>query len=80
MGGPVTATSANLSGEPPSTTPEAVRAAFGDRVDMILGSGPTQGGPPSTILACFGEVVWLVRDGAVPYAEVERVLSEADQG
>ena len=75
MGRPVTATSANVSGGPACLRASEVQAAFGDGLGCILDGGPTSGGPGSTILACFGDVAWLVRDGAVPFAEVQKVLA-----
>jgi len=63
-GAPLTATSANLAGQPPARTAAEVRAAFGDAVHLIDG-GPTAGGPPSTV-ACFeGDRVVVLRAGAV---------------
>ncbi len=77
VGGPVTATSANLSGITPCVRAEEVRSSFKVGLDFVLDGGPTTGGPASTILACFGDVVWLVRDGAVPFREVQEILAAA---
>jgi L-threonylcarbamoyladenylate synthase len=49
FGGPITASSANRSGEPPATTGAAVRAIF--PTIEILDGGATAGGPPSTVVA-----------------------------
>ncbi|MSP60044.1 MAG: threonylcarbamoyl-AMP synthase [Myxococcales bacterium] len=46
FGSPITATSANRSGEPAALTP-AGAALPG--VDLVLGCGPAVGGPPSTV-------------------------------
>jgi L-threonylcarbamoyladenylate synthase len=63
-GAPLTATSANPTGQPPARTAAEVRAAFGDAV-YVLDGGTTAGGPPSTV-ACFeGERVVVIRAGAV---------------
>jgi L-threonylcarbamoyladenylate synthase len=64
LGRPITATSANRAGEPPATTAEAVDEAFGGRC-RILDGGPTPGGAPSTLARVRGEVVELLRPGAV---------------
>jgi len=79
MGGPLTATSANLAGAPPCLSAAEVRAAFGTQVDRILDGGITPGGPPSTILAYGRDGVRLVRAGIVPFAEVQRVLAGAER-
>ena len=65
---PVTAPSANPSGEPPPTTAAAVRAYFDGRIDVILDGGPTAGGAGSTIADC---TVWpprVLREGPVRIA------------
>lgn len=66
----LTSTSANLTGEPPAETAEAVFAALGDRVDLIIDGGATPGGKPSTIADLRGESPVLIRDGAVPWMRV----------
>ena len=48
--GPLTATSANLSGEPALASPDLVFAAFGNAVDVLVDGGETPGGLPSTIV------------------------------
>ncbi len=67
----ITSTSANISGEPPASTPEQVVRAFGERIDVLIDAGPTPGGLPSTIVDATGEVPVLVRAGAIAW---ERVL------
>ena len=67
----ITSTSANISGEPPAATPERVIASFADGLDVLIDSGPTPAGLPSTIVDATGGAPVLVRAGAVPW---ERVL------
>jgi L-threonylcarbamoyladenylate synthase len=69
-GRPLTATSANLSGQPPSSDPEVVAASVGSRIDLLLDAGPTPGGPPSTIVDVTGAELALVRPGAIPWEEL----------
>ncbi len=71
LGHPVTSTSANRSGEPPSALADAVAAAIGDSLDGLIDAGPCPGGPPSTIVDVRGERPRLVRAGAIAW---ERVL------
>jgi L-threonylcarbamoyladenylate synthase len=73
-GGPITATSANVSGEPATDDPDRVEASLGDRIDMLVDTGRTRGGPPSTILDVTGDVPRLVRAGAIPWDEIQRWL------
>ena len=65
----LTATSANLSGEPASADPSAVVDLPG--LDMLLDAGGTPGGPPSTIADVTGATITLVRAGAIPWDEVQ---------
>lgn len=71
FGGCITATSANLSGEPATASPDAVASSLGDRIDLLLDGGDAPGGPPSTIVAARGGDPVLVRAGAIAW---ERVL------
>ena len=64
FGGPVTTTSANRSGEPPATTAAMVRAALGAGC-QVLDGGTTAGGAPSTLARVRGDVVEILRAGAV---------------
>lgn len=62
---PVTAPSANPTGEEPATTAQEVVRYFEDRVDLVLDGGPTAGGPGSTVADC---TVWpprVLRQGPV---------------
>ncbi len=69
-GHPLTATSANRTGEPPAANGDEVAAALGDAVALILDAGPAPGGPPSTIVRVMGAEVTLVRSGAIAWARV----------
>jgi L-threonylcarbamoyladenylate synthase len=67
----ITSTSANFSGEAPAATPDQVVRSFGSGIDVLIDSGPTLGGVPSTIVDVTGDAPVLVRAGVVPW---ERVL------
>jgi L-threonylcarbamoyladenylate synthase len=67
FGGPVTATSANLAGAPPATTPDEVVAALGGRCTVLSG-GATAGGAPSTLARVRGNRIEVLRPGAVTIA------------
>jgi L-threonylcarbamoyladenylate synthase len=72
--GPLISTSANRSGAPPPLScPEAV-AAVGHAARLALDGGP--GRPsPSTIVEVRAGGARLLREGAVPWSEVEAVWS-----
>jgi L-threonylcarbamoyladenylate synthase len=70
----VTATSANVSGQPPAADPDTVAASIGARIDVLVDGGPTSGGAPSTIVDVAVTPPRLVRAGAIPWEEVEAWL------
>ncbi len=74
FGYPVTATSANRTGEPPSTTADAVVATFGVELALVLDGGSTPGSQPSTIIDVRGATPVLLRAGVVPWDRVLQSL------
>ncbi|HEX8908545.1 MAG TPA: L-threonylcarbamoyladenylate synthase [Anaeromyxobacteraceae bacterium] len=70
-GGALVSTSANLSGEPPPAEAGALAPVLRSRLDGVLDGGATPGGLPSTIVAVSGDRLRCVREGAVPWSEVE---------
>ena len=75
--GPVTGTSANISGAPPSCHAEEVMAYFGDRIDLILDGGETAGGIGSTVLDVTTHLPKIIRDGMIPRRELEKIIKAA---
>ena len=63
LGRPLTATSANPAGAPPPTTAAGVRGYFPDC--LVVDGGDTPGGKPSTLVRVRGDVVEILRAGAV---------------
>jgi L-threonylcarbamoyladenylate synthase len=74
MGGALTATSANLAGEPPASTAEEVARSFPTGLDLIVDGGPSRGDKPSTVLALDGPRPRLIREGAVTRSELEETF------
>ena len=62
--GPLTATSANRSGEPPALAGDVVAAVFSASVALLLDGGVLAGGPPSTVVDASGPIPRLLRAGA----------------
>jgi L-threonylcarbamoyladenylate synthase len=73
-GRPITATSANLSGDPATAVPDDVERMLGDRIDLLVDTGPTPGGRPSTIVDATANEPRLVRAGAIEWDAIERCL------
>ena len=67
----LTATSANLTGQPAVRAAEQLDAELLSRVDLVLDGGPTAGGAPSTLVDATQTPPRLLRVGAVAW---ERVL------
>jgi L-threonylcarbamoyladenylate synthase len=73
-GGALTATSANLAGEPPARTAEEVANAFPSGLDLIVDGGAATSDKPSTVLDLSGEHPRLIRDGVVSRARLRETL------
>src|SRR6266508_2071041 len=76
-GRPVTATSANVSGDAATADPDEVERALGHRIDFLLDTGRTHGGPPSTIVDVTQRDPQLVRSGAIAWEEIQTWLDTA---
>jgi L-threonylcarbamoyladenylate synthase len=76
FGGCLTATSANLSGQPPTASADDVASTLGDLIDLLLDGGEAPGGPPSTIVAMRAGAPVLVRAGATPWDRVLESLKK----
>jgi len=73
-GRPITATSANVSGQPATSDPDDIERTLGDRIDLLIDTGPTRGGAPSTIVDVTSAEPRLVREGAIPWDEIHTWL------
>jgi L-threonylcarbamoyladenylate synthase len=84
LGGAVTGTSANRSGEEPLwERPEALLGRFSGEADWLLWEGPlpappSEGGDgsPSTVIRFSGDRPVLLREGAIPFATIIHSLEE----
>lgn len=74
VGRPVAAPSANRSGHVSPTCAAHVLADLDGRIDAVLDGGPAPVGLESTILACLGDGVRLLRPGGTPLEAVAAVL------
>ena len=73
---PITATSANRSGQPATADPGEIERTLGEDVDLLIDTGPTRGGAPSTIVDVTGPAPRLVRAGAVSWDDIQAWLGE----
>ena len=74
LGGPLTATSANLSGGPECSSADAVIRALGELPGSVIDGGETPGGAGSTILDVTVFPPRILREGAIPRSLILNVL------
>jgi L-threonylcarbamoyladenylate synthase len=72
--GPLTGTSANISGFPTCASAQHVMKQLGKHLPLILDAGETGVTLPSTIVELNGEDWKVTREGAIPAADIERAL------
>jgi L-threonylcarbamoyladenylate synthase len=72
---PITATSANLSGQPPATTLAEARRAFGEKVKVYLEGGKMMASAPSTVVAIAAGDWKMIRVGAISEDQIAAVLA-----
>ena len=71
---PLTAPSANISGQPAPKAIWELANTLGEELDLLVDGGPAPGGQPSTILDATTNPPTLVREGAVSRRDLEFVL------
>ncbi|MDL5157089.1 L-threonylcarbamoyladenylate synthase [Actinomycetospora termitidis] len=71
--GALLVTSANAHGEVTHQAPEPILAQLAGRPDAVVDGG-TRSGVPSTVVNCHLDTPRIEREGAIPAAEIERVV------
>ena len=74
LDGPITGTSANLSGAPDLLTLETLQVQLGEQVDYIIRTGPAPKGTASTVVDVTEETPRLVRPGAISLESIRAAL------
>ncbi len=72
FGKPVTTTSANLSGFPPSLSVKHIQKYFGEKVPCIVDGGECEPSRGSTVVDVGEETMRIIREGRIPADEVIR--------
>ena len=75
VGGPITGTSANLTGKPACTNAADLIIQLGDRLPLILDSGDTRAVVPSTIVRLEGDEWMIIREGAIAENDIQKTLA-----
>jgi L-threonylcarbamoyladenylate synthase len=74
LGRPITATSANLKGQPPVTTADELEPLLRNEIKVILkDTASLRGGNASTVIEIVGDSYRMVRAGAVNQTDLELV-------
>ena len=71
---PITATSANISGEKEISSAQKAKKLYEGKVDLIVDGGVTHGIVPSTVVDMSGEEPRLVREGAISSIQLKIFL------
>jgi L-threonylcarbamoyladenylate synthase len=75
VGGPITGTSANLSGKGGCTAVAAIDSNIKDQVDMVLDAGRLAGGKGSTVVDVTVSPPKILREGAIDAEKIMAVLN-----
>src|SRR5204863_5274835 len=73
--GPLTATSANRTGQPPALSADAAARIFGSGLDFVVDAGPSENVVPSTIVDLTKSPPEILRSGAFPWSYVRAKTS-----
>lgn len=74
--GPLAVTSANTHGADAATSGASVEERIVAEADLTLDAGPAPLAIASTIVDCTGDVPRILREGAIPREEIERIVQE----
>jgi tRNA threonylcarbamoyl adenosine modification protein (Sua5/YciO/YrdC/YwlC family) len=74
VGGPITGTSANVSGRGDCRSAKEVEHSLGSRLSLILDGGESRVTQTSTVLRIDGEQWGMIREGAIAAGEIEKFL------
>ncbi len=78
VGGPVTGTSANLSGNRGSSIVSEIDSDIAGSVDLIIDAGELKGGTGSTVVDLTGELPVIIREGGISKKEIFEALGIGD--
>ncbi|MGH7826145.1 MAG: L-threonylcarbamoyladenylate synthase [Candidatus Binatia bacterium] len=76
LGRPLTATSANPSGQQPAPTVEEARRYFANQIELFIDGGALGSRTGSTVIQVFGGTLKIIREGAVSAAKLEAALEK----
>lgn len=78
---PLTCTSANVSGQPPASTPQEILAQFAEHnrdisaITQVIDDGP-RSGVASTVVKVIGDEITVFREGAISAASLHNLIKK----
>jgi L-threonylcarbamoyladenylate synthase len=78
LGRPVTATSANASGQPPARTVQQAINYFADRINVFIDAGELISRTGSTVVEIRANGVRIIREGEIGKSEIQRAVGESE--
>lgn len=75
VGGPITSTSANLSGKPAPRTVREALEQLGGKVDVALDAGKCKLGVPSTVVDATTRQLKILRKGPISEEKIKKLLT-----
>lgn len=75
VGGPITSTSANLSGKPAPLTVREALEQLGGKVDVALDAGKCKLGVPSTVVDTTAQRLKILRKGPISEEKIKKLLT-----
>ena len=76
LGRPITATSANPSGQPGARTVAQARDYFSGKIDIFIDGGELASPTGSTVAEIVGDKLRIIRAGAIGTGELENVIGK----
>ncbi len=76
LGRPITATSANPSGQPAARTVEQARNYFSGKIEIFVAGGELTSRTGSTVAEICGDRVRIIREGDVRREELQRIVGK----
>jgi len=70
----IVSTSANRSGEAAIQNPDSLPAVLTRGISVLIDAGKTYGGQASTIVSLIADQPELLREGAIPFSQIQSVL------
>lgn len=78
LGVPLSTTSANLSGFPPSTSVKHLKSYFGEKLDLVLDAGELPPSAGSTVVDVTEEKLAVIREGVIPVEMIFKHFGEEE--